>query len=111
MPATKKVGTQLLVSPHVRADVQALALVRQESVAEVYRVALEGGGIPKLKKDHALALIDLDIFLAAIGGNRIEALDVITNKRVPYGMLGDPRVQADIRLSMAGVKVPAEIKA
>jgi hypothetical protein len=59
MPASNKVGTQLLVSPHLRDRARALAIVRQESVAEVYRAALEGGGLRGLEKQHADALAEL----------------------------------------------------
>ena len=107
MPATNKVGTQLLVSPHVRADVQALALVRQESVAEVYRVALEGGGLPKLKRDHAGALLALDALLTEIGPDRVAALEVITRMKIRTGDLQDAGARGRVRLALNGATVPA----
>lgn len=89
MPATNKVGTQLLVSPHIRARAQALALVRQESVAEVYRIALEGAGLQAMEQAHHAALRDLDEALVAIGGERVANLDFITQKKISYADLFD----------------------
>ena len=54
-----KVQTQLLVSPVTRDRADALALIRQEPRAEVYRVALEGGGLPALERQHAAELLEL----------------------------------------------------
>lgn len=98
MPATNKVGTQLLVSPHIRARAQALALVRQESVAEVYRIALEGAGLQAMEQAHHAALRDLTLVLDAIGGvgkDHTALLDQITRTKMTYGDLftedGRPR--------------------
>lgn len=89
MPATNKVGTQLLVSPHIRARAQALALVRQEAVAEVYRVALEGAGLASLESAHYAALQDLEKALTNIGGDRVDTLDFITRNKFRYADLFD----------------------
>ena len=100
MPATNKVGTQLLVSPHIRARAQALALVRQESVAEVYRVALEGAGLQAMEAAHHAALSDLKIVLDAIDGigkDHTALLDQITRAKMSYADLfsedGRPRTK------------------
>ena len=63
MPAVNKVGTQLLVSPHVKTRAQALSVVRDETVAEVFRTALEGAGLTDLERRSAGALADLRIVL------------------------------------------------
>ena len=82
LPATNKVGTQLLVSPHIKQRAQALAVVRQESVAEVYRVALEGGGLPALERAHAGALQELAAALEHMKVNRGEALDIMLSSKI-----------------------------
>lgn len=78
MPATNKVGTQLLLSPNTRDRARALAIVRKERVAEVYRAALEGGGLRGLEKQHADALSDLHAEINASmrpdGGDKSEIL-------------------------------------
>lgn len=95
MPATNKVGTQLLVSPHIRARAQALALVRQESVAEVWRRAVEGFGLPGMERANRAELAELDKALEAIGGDRVATLDYLTANKFSYGDLfyanGAPR--------------------
>lgn len=82
MPATNKVGTQLLVSPHIKQRAQALAVVRQESVAEVYRVALEGGGLPALERAHAGALQELTAALEHMKVNRGDALEIMLSSKI-----------------------------
>jgi len=89
VPATNKVGTQLLVSPHIKARAQALALVRQEAVAEIYRIALEGAGLQSMEAAHHNALHHLDKALDAIGGDRVILLDTITRKKISYADLFD----------------------
>lgn len=88
MPATNKVGTQLLVSPWVRADGQALALVRQEAVAEIWRNLIEAQ-LPLMKSAHYGALTELDRALTNIGGDRIDTLDFITRNKFRYADLFD----------------------
>jgi len=52
----KKVQSQLLVSEVTRDRADALALVRGEKRAEVYRLALEGGGLRQMEDDHQAQL-------------------------------------------------------
>lgn len=68
----KKVQSQLLVSPVTRDRADALALVRGESRAEVYRLALEGSGIPGMERDNAEALARLDAVASGMGLSRLE---------------------------------------
>jgi hypothetical protein len=89
VPASKKVGTQLLVSPHIRARAQKLALVRQESVAEIWRIALEGSGLSAMENAHHSQLREVDRALQAIGGDPVETLDFITRAKLGYGDLFD----------------------
>lgn len=89
MPAVNKVGTQLLVSPHIRARAQALALVRQETVANIYRVALEGGGLGHMERAHRAELERLNAVLDGIGDDRNAILDQITWQRLSFADLFD----------------------
>jgi hypothetical protein len=95
MPASNKVGTQLLVSPHIRARAQALAIVRHESVAEVYRIALEGGGLPHMEAAHRGQLERLTAILQGQGADEVDALDAMTRQKMIYSDLlladGSPR--------------------
>lgn len=77
-----KVGTQLLVSPHVRDRARALAIVRKEKVAEIYRVALEGGGLAELEGRHGPELTRLMSALTAMKVDRSEALAAMTEQRI-----------------------------
>lgn len=92
----KKVQSQLLVSEVTRDRADALALVRGESRAEVYRLALEGGGLRQMEEDHREALERLDRLAeemrlvggrlelarkAAVDGYRLEDLE--GRKRYP----------------------------
>ena len=90
-----KVSTQLLVSPHTRDRSRALAIVRHESVAEVNRVALEGGGLRLLEIDHRGALERLDVALAGMKIDRAEALETMLKRRMLVANLyhedGTPR--------------------
>lgn len=58
--AVKKVQSQLLVSEVTRDRADAVALVRGESRAEVYRLSIEGAGLPALEATHADALERLE---------------------------------------------------
>lgn len=69
-----KVQSQLLVSPVTRDRADALALVRQEPRAEVYRVALEGQGLGALEAQHADALRELDEIAKVLGVSSGRAL-------------------------------------
>lgn len=77
-----KVSTQLLVSPHTRDRSRALAIVRHESVAEVNRVALEGGGLTVMEGTHAEALERLDVALAGMKIDRSEALELMLKRKM-----------------------------
>lgn len=103
MPATKKVGTQLLVSPHIKARGQALAIVRQESVAEIWRIALEGAGLPAMEVAHAAQLDTLDHLLAGMGVDREQALDAMVQQKIMIHDLlladGSPRARFPGRIS------------
>lgn len=63
----KKVQSQLLVSEVTRDRADALALIRGESRAEVYRLALEGDGLRGLEAVHAEALAKLEALAQAMG--------------------------------------------
>ena len=65
--ATKKVQSQLLVSEVTRDRADALALVRGESRAEVYRLALEGQGLRQMELDHQEALERLEALARGMG--------------------------------------------
>lgn len=67
MALTNKIETQLLVPPHIRTRAQALAVVRDETLAEVYRRALEGAGLPGLERAHAAQLHTLTVVLFGMG--------------------------------------------
>lgn len=83
MPTSNKVGTQLLVSPHMRDRARALAIVRRESVAEVYRVVLERY-LAFLEGEHADDLHELHEALDKLGGDRSHALDEMVKKRMDF---------------------------
>lgn len=90
-----KVSTQLLVSPHTRDRSRALAIVRHESVAEVNRVALEGGGLHALETAHTEALDRLDAALGGMKIDRSEALEAMLKRKMLVANLyledGTPR--------------------
>lgn len=54
-----KVETQLLVSPRTNDRAMLLAAVRGEPRSEIFRVALENGGLPELEKMHEEELVAL----------------------------------------------------
>ncbi len=86
--AVPKVGTQLLVPPEMRARVLELALIRQESAAEVSRRLIEMA-LPRLERAHASALTDLDAALRSLGGERRAQLEEITRRRLTFADLFD----------------------
>lgn len=90
MPASNKVGTQLLVSPHLRDRARALAIIRQESVAEVWRAALEGAGLPGLEQDHEHELGWLGLAFAAMRVDRAWALEDMLSRRLRLADLRTP---------------------
>jgi hypothetical protein len=62
-----KVQTQLLMAEVTRNRADAIALVRGEPRAEVLRLALEGGGLRGLEKDHAEELARLGELARTMG--------------------------------------------
>lgn len=93
MPAVNKVGTQLLMSPHVRDKARALALVRQEAVAEVYRPILESG----LERMYARTpmVTELEKALDRMGVDRSKALEAMLTQKIRFADLfeadGEPK--------------------
>lgn len=68
----RKVQSQLLVPLVTRQRADALALVRLDTRAEVYRLALEGGGLAALEAQHAEGLAKLDAIAVRFGMTRLE---------------------------------------
>jgi hypothetical protein len=68
----RKVQTMLAVSPHVRQRADVLALIRGESRAEIYRAALEGGGLAALEAQHADGLAELATLARNLGTTRTQ---------------------------------------
>jgi hypothetical protein len=68
----KKVQSQLLVSEVTRDRADAVALVRGEPRAEVYRLALEGDGLSGLEKTHRAELDIMAEVAARMGFTRLE---------------------------------------
>lgn len=94
MPATNKVSTQLLVSPHLRDRARALAIVRNESVAEVNRTALEGKGLQGLERQHAEELSTLHAKLNSIGvTDKSAALEIMLKEKIGIGHLDTDAVR------------------
>lgn len=67
MPLAKKVETQLLISPQTKLRGLRLAVVRGESLAEVWRLALEVG-LPAMEDRHR----DLLAGLAEVNSKRVD---------------------------------------
>jgi len=88
---TPMVGTQLLVRSQVRDQARALAIVRQESVAEVWRAALIAA-LPALEKQYKRELAALHFALAALDlgpGQISDALLVCVNRGLTVKDLED----------------------
>jgi hypothetical protein len=68
----RKVQSQLLVSLTTRQRADALALVTLETRAEIYRKALEGGGLAGLEATHAADLLRLEVIAERFGMTRLE---------------------------------------
>ncbi len=81
MPATNKVGTQLLVSPHMRDRARALAVIRRESVAEIYRTVLDRY-LNFMEQEHAAEISALYAEIDRRGLDRGRALEHLINKRI-----------------------------
>lgn len=69
---SRKVQSQLLVPLAVRQRADALALVLDQSRAEVYRLALEGAGLAGLEAQYAEQLAQLDAPAGAFRMTRLE---------------------------------------
>lgn len=76
-----KVQSQLLVPEVTRDRADALALVRGEPRAEVYRLALEGAGLAGLERTHAKGLAELDALAETFGMSR----DTLVRRMVADG--------------------------
>lgn len=80
---TKKVGTQLLVSPETRARGWALAIVRQESMAEIWRTLIEQA-MPGMERAHADQLARLSLALDRMGVDRAEGIEAMVTDGIGY---------------------------
>ena len=87
MPERNKVGTSLLISPHMFVRAQALAIVRDESIAEVLRIALEGSGVAAMEAREA--------------GKLNELREALKGMRVPYDKGVEEMVRARPRIRFA----------
>lgn len=74
-----KVQSQLLVPEVTRDRADALAIVRADTRAEVYRLALEGAGLTGLEKTHAAQLTLLDQYAERFGMTRTELVRRMVN--------------------------------
>ncbi len=80
--ANPMVGTQLLVPAALRDRARALAIVRGESVADVWREALTEGGLAGMEKSSARDLDTLmDAFTKMGVEGKSEALEKMINAR------------------------------
>ena len=87
----KKVQSQLLVSEVTRDRADALALVRGEARAEVYRLALEGGGLRQMEEDHKAQLLALGEVAARMGMSYLELARKATQDGYTWEDLKDRR--------------------
>lgn len=76
---SRKVQSQLLVPLTTRQRADALALVTNQSRAEVYRLALEGAGLAGLEVQYAEELAKLDPIAAGFGLTRLELAGKMTD--------------------------------
>ena len=76
-----KVGTQLLVSPHLKMRLGALALIRQESQAEVSRVLIEAA-VERFEGAHAVMLDKLHAAFRRAGVDAGSAIEVMLKERI-----------------------------
>lgn len=94
MPSTaterKKAATQLLISPHTKAELQALAVVRQESVAEVSRGIIEAY-LPVIGRKHEAQLRHLDLAFSVMRVEPAAALQAMIDQKIRYADLFDDR--------------------
>lgn len=100
MSPMKKAGLQLLVSPHVKTRAQALALVRNESQAEILRAALEGDGLTGLERQHEQSVRRLGARVEALGFEQGAAYDLMLKSRLTYSWImstTDRTVKAELK--------------
>jgi hypothetical protein len=93
MPAVNKVGTQLLMSPHEKARGQALAAVRQESVAEIWRFLIRQA-LPGMERAHAGQLEDLRKAFEHMGVDFETGVEAMLKNKIKFADLfeeGRPR--------------------
>jgi hypothetical protein len=76
-----KVGTQLLVSPHTKMRAGALALIRQESQAEMFRVLVEAS-LERFEGAHVVMLDKLHAKFRSAGVDAASAIDVMLKDRI-----------------------------
>ena len=80
----RKAETQLLISLHIKVRAYRLAVVRKESVAEIWRAAIERG-LPALEAEHALDLVELSLMNEdrIDGYSELEWLTLLLHGRTP----------------------------
>lgn len=86
MPATNKVGTQLLVRPEVETRVKALALVRQEAQAETFRVMIDAY-LPVMESNYAGMLEDMRLAFATMKVDETHAVRAMMRLKIRYADL------------------------
>lgn len=102
----RKVQTPLVISQATRARIEALAVVRTETRAEVTRVALEGGGLRALERQHAAELAELAQIAHrfALAGGVTELAERMLDDRLT---LGEVRGQGSYPGAGIGAAEPA----
>src|SRR5689334_16312809 len=81
MEDVAKVGQQVLISPHEKEEILALAVVRQESQAEITRLLI-AAALPQLKSSYAAQLSELLTALEGMGVDVGEALADMAEAKV-----------------------------
>ncbi len=98
MPPVYKEQTQLLIAPHLKTRLEALALLRDESQADVSRWLIEAA-LPMLENSHSGQLSQLREALEAMGVDYSAAVHAMftTKPRIRLADLlqedGAPRMQ------------------
>lgn len=86
MPATNKVATQLLLRPEDKTRVQALAVIRQDSQAEVARM-LVVGALPQMEASYASQLAELEIVFRGMGVEYAAGVDAMLRLKLRWADL------------------------
>lgn len=86
MPATNKVGTQLLVRPEVETRVKALSIVRQEAQAETLRVIVDAQ-LPIMERSYAGMLAEMREAFAAMKVDETQAVRAMMRLKIKYADL------------------------